>query len=172
MEFKQIKELMATMGKTGIKKLSVKQENFELQLEHGSEEEVIRVLNSTSGFEERHLHEDRILKKDLAFTRAGSSSLVPSSSSKSPSLVEEKEKDAVGKFIKSPMVGTFYGSPSPDDPPFIKVGDVISEDTVVCIIEAMKVMNEIKAGMSGTVKEVLVESSHPVEFGTSLYKIV
>jgi acetyl-CoA carboxylase biotin carboxyl carrier protein len=82
------------------------------------------------------------------------------------------ETAADGKFVTSPMVGTYYGSASPDQPPFVKVGDRIEENTVVCIIEAMKVMNEVKAGMSGTVAEILVDNAHPVEFGTKIYRIV
>jgi acetyl-CoA carboxylase biotin carboxyl carrier protein len=70
------------------------------------------------------------------------------------------------------MVGTFYTSPSPDDPAFIKVGDRIDKNSVVCIIEAMKVMNEIKANVAGTIAEVLVESGQPVEFGTKLFRVV
>ena len=69
------------------------------------------------------------------------------------------------------MVGTFYSTPSPDQPPYVKIGDYVSEDTVVCITEAMKVMNEVKAGVSGTVVEVLVDSSDPVQFGTKLFRI-
>lgn len=76
-----------------------------------------------------------------------------------------------GNFVTSPMVGTFYDSPSPDQSSFVKVGDRVNENTVVCIIEAMKVMNEVKAGVSGTVAEVLVDSGHPVEFGTRLMRI-
>ncbi len=70
--------------------------------------------------------------------------------------------------IDAPIVGTFYKSPSPEAPSFIKVGDKISADTVVCIIEAMKVMNEIKAEKSGVVKEILVENAKPVEYGQPL----
>lgn len=81
------------------------------------------------------------------------------------------EKGAPGTFVTSPMVGTFYGAPAPDQPPFVKVGDKVNESTVVCIIEAMKVMNEVKAGLSGTVAEVLADSSQPVEFGTRLLRI-
>ncbi|HJZ12173.1 MAG TPA: biotin/lipoyl-containing protein, partial [Acidobacteriota bacterium] len=72
----------------------------------------------------------------------------------------------------SPMVGTFYTSPSPDDPVFVKVGDRVEEDTIICIIEAMKVMNEVKAGMKGQVAEVLIENAHPVEFGTKMFLII
>ncbi|NCF71120.1 MAG: acetyl-CoA carboxylase biotin carboxyl carrier protein [Chlamydiales bacterium] len=78
---------------------------------------------------------------------------------------------ATGECITSPMVGTFYRSPGPDDPPFIKEGDQITKDTVVCIIEAMKVMNEVKAGVSGKVKKILVEDGQAVEFGSKIISI-
>ena len=73
--------------------------------------------------------------------------------------------------IKSPMVGTFYGSPAPDAPAYISVGTTVTPESVVCIIEAMKVMNEIKAELSGTITEILVESGKPVEFGKPLFRI-
>jgi len=73
--------------------------------------------------------------------------------------------------INSPMVGTFYGSPAPDAPAYISVGSAVTPESVVCIIEAMKVMNEIKAEMSGTITEILVESGKPVEFGKPLFRI-
>ena len=76
-----------------------------------------------------------------------------------------------GTFVTSPMVGTFYGSPSPDQPPFVKVGDRVEPGTVVCIIEAMKVMNEVKAGVRGTVAEVLGHSGQPVEFASRLFRV-
>ncbi len=83
-----------------------------------------------------------------------------------------KSEEATGLFVTSPMVGTYYSSPGPDQAVFVKVGDKVSEGTVVCIIEAMKVMNEVKAGMSGTIAEVLVHNAQPVEFGTRLLRIV
>lgn len=73
--------------------------------------------------------------------------------------------------ITSPMVGTYYSSPSPEEPPFVKVGDSVTEDTIVCIIEAMKVMNEVKAGKSGVIKKLHLENGHPVEFGTKLFSV-
>ena len=73
--------------------------------------------------------------------------------------------------VTSPMVGTFYNSPSPDSPPFIKVGAKINGDSVVCIVEAMKVMNEIKAECSGVVTEVCVENAQPVEYGQVLFRV-
>ena len=71
--------------------------------------------------------------------------------------------------VDAPIVGTFYRSPSPDAPAFVKVGDTVSADTTVCIIEAMKVMNEIKAEKSGVIKEILVENGQPVEYGQPVF---
>jgi acetyl-CoA carboxylase biotin carboxyl carrier protein len=73
--------------------------------------------------------------------------------------------------IESPMVGTFYASPSPDKPPFIAVGAQVNANTVVCLVEAMKIFNEIKAERSGTVAKVLVQSGQAVEFGQPLFMI-
>ena len=76
-----------------------------------------------------------------------------------------------GQPVKSPLVGTFYRSSSPDSDPFVKVGSHVGPNSVVCIIEAMKVMNEIKAGVSGTVRKVLVENASAVQFGQPLFLV-
>ncbi len=78
---------------------------------------------------------------------------------------------ATGRQVKAPLVGTFYRSSSPESDPFVKVGDRVGADTVVCIIEAMKVMNEVKAGVSGTVRKVLVENGAAVEYGQALLEV-
>ena len=83
----------------------------------------------------------------------------------------ERSPEAPGKYVSSPMVGTYYSCPAPDKPSFVKVGDKVNEHTIVCIIEAMKVMNEVKAGVNGTVAEILADNSQPVEFGTRLLRI-
>ncbi|MFA5337341.1 MAG: acetyl-CoA carboxylase biotin carboxyl carrier protein [Candidatus Omnitrophota bacterium] len=83
---------------------------------------------------------------------------------------EEKSATREGLIeIKSPMVGTFYRAPSPGAKPYVEIGDVIKPGDVVCIIEAMKLMNEIKAEIGGKVTEVLVENGQPVEFGQTLF---
>ena len=73
--------------------------------------------------------------------------------------------------ITSPMVGTFYAAPSPDSPPYVTVGQEVTEDTVVCIIEAMKVMNEIKAEVRGVIAETVADSGKPVQFGQPLFRV-
>jgi acetyl-CoA carboxylase biotin carboxyl carrier protein len=87
--------------------------------------------------------------------------------SASPAAVES----ASAEFITSPMVGTFYISSSPDSPPFVKVGDQVGPDTVVCIVEAMKVFNEIPAECSGKIAAVLVDNGAAVEYGQKLFRV-
>lgn len=156
-DLKEIKDLMTAMRKAGIQKLVVKKkEGDELQLE-------TQIGSSTAphGFPSSHISQN---KEQVFFT----TSSVPSTEKNSHELKEEKP----GQYITAPLVGTFYASPSPDDDFFVKVGQMVKEDSVLCIIEAMKVMNEVKAGMSGKIAEVLVESGHTVEFGTKMFRIV
>jgi oxaloacetate decarboxylase alpha subunit len=93
----------------------------------------------------------------------------PSHASQTPAAPEPP----AGNFevIKSPMVGTFYRAPSPESAPFVTRGQNVGSEDVVCIIEAMKVMNEIKAEVKGKVVEILVENGEPVEFGQALFKV-
>lgn len=91
-----------------------------------------------------------------------------------PSAPQAPAEDADAKFIKtidSPMVGTFYASPSPKAAPFVQVGDVVGPEKTVCILEAMKVFNEIQAEISGKIVAVLVKNGDPVEFGAPLFKV-
>jgi acetyl-CoA carboxylase biotin carboxyl carrier protein len=84
----------------------------------------------------------------------------------------EAKADAPGTFVSSPFVGTFYQSPSPDSPPFTAVGQKVKKGQVLCIVEAMKLMNEIESEVDGTVAEILVQNATPVEFGEKLFRIV
>jgi acetyl-CoA carboxylase biotin carboxyl carrier protein len=88
-----------------------------------------------------------------------------------PAAPAAKDADAGLIKIESPMVGTFYASPSPDKPPFITAGASVGPETVVCLVEAMKIFNEIKAGCTGTIERVLVKSGDPVEFGQPLFLV-
>jgi len=83
----------------------------------------------------------------------------------------ETESDEGLVPIPSPMVGTYYAGPDPDSPPYVTVGSSVGADTVVCIIEAMKVFNEIKAELSGTIERILVQNEQPVEFGQPLFMV-
>lgn len=90
-----------------------------------------------------------------------------------PAAAPQEAAPAVdsGPVIKSPTVGTFYTSPTPDDPPFVSVGSKVTADTVVCIVEAMKVMNQIPAEVNGTITEVLVKDGEAIEFGQPLFRV-
>jgi acetyl-CoA carboxylase biotin carboxyl carrier protein len=89
----------------------------------------------------------------------------------SPPAAENVETEEHIALIKSPMVGTFYSASDPDSGPYVKVGDPVGPDTTVCIVEAMKVFNEIPAEVSGKIVAVLVENGEPVEFGQPMFKV-
>ncbi len=163
---KQIKELMAAMERAGIKKLTIKQKGGdELHLER-QEEHPSQPHTPVAAFYPPVYSHPPAREAETVAGRPRSKSL----SMKKRCRAEERRKS--GKFVTAPLVGTFYAAASPEDPHFVKVGDRVDENTVVCIIEAMKVMNEVKAGISGTIAEILVENAHPVEFGTKLFRIV
>ena len=166
MDLKQIKELIAAMGRGGIKKLMIKEKaGYELHLErHDEYPSYPPTVHShhypqTSFAPPPHVRE-------VEASRPAASIATPQKHEHAPP--PEKE----GRYVLAPLVGTFYNAPSPDDPTFVKVGDRVEENSVLCIIEAMKVMNEVKAGMSGIVEEILVENAHPVEFGTKMFRII
>lgn len=168
MELKHIKELMAAMGRTGMKSVSIKKDGFELVLEKENNGQ----KNTDHSFdlaEESSKFFADWNKADLSLPRSTETPVRPVATPSVSSTLKEDEKR---NYITSPMVGTMYLAPSPDDASFVKVGDRVEKNTVVCIIEAMKVMNEIKANASGVITEVLVESGHPVEFGSKLFRII
>src|SRR5208283_3923911 len=96
----------------------------------------------------------------------------PPASSLAPSGSEPAAESTEGLFImKSPIVGTFYSSPAPNSPPFVKVGDSVQVGQVICIIEAMKLMNELEVEVAGQIVRAYVENGQPVEYGQSLFAI-
>jgi acetyl-CoA carboxylase biotin carboxyl carrier protein len=167
-ELKHIKELMAAMDRTGTKRLTLKRNDFELVLERDTADQGRSLDYLFPQVGEQHKQSQIQNRTDQALSRG---SEMPAGRVASPITVEPPKVDANSLYVTSPMVGTFYTSPSPEDPSFVKVGDKIDKNTVVCIIEAMKVMNEIKAGVVGTIAEILVETGQPVEFGTKLFRI-
>ncbi len=165
MDLKQIKELMAAMRRAGLKRISLKEKTgFEIELECFDERPAASSHMEhmiPSGFREYH---------PPLTTQTVHAPIGTPMSHHHASHAGNKEEE--GKFITAPMVGTYYSTPTPEKPAYVKVGDKVDAHTVVCIIEAMKVMNEVKAGISGTVVEVLHSNGQPVEFGSKLFKIV
>jgi acetyl-CoA carboxylase biotin carboxyl carrier protein len=149
LDLKEIKELIALMRKNDLSVFKLEQEGFKVTLKRGSDP-IITV--SQPGVHAAPL---------VAPVQPAANPAAPP-----PVPAGEKLKD-----IDSPMVGTFYASPSPDAQPFIKVGQEIQPDTVVCIIEAMKVMNEIKAECAGTVVEIVAENGKSVQYGQALFRV-
>ena len=92
-------------------------------------------------------------------------------SSETATATPEEETSLQGQAIKSPMVGTFYRSPGPDVDPFVKVGDHVSKGDTLCIIEAMKIMNEVEAEVSGVILDIQIENAQPVEYGQTIFLI-
>lgn len=106
------------------------------------------------------------------FAQPGSGELIPSAAL--PVATPDAEQDDPEEgyaYVRSPMVGTFYRAAAPDVPPFVENNQKVSEDSVICIIEAMKVMNEIQADVKGTIVDILVENAQPVEYGQPLFKV-
>jgi acetyl-CoA carboxylase biotin carboxyl carrier protein len=155
MEIEQIKELIGTLEQSKLSKLYFKKGDMEIRLEKETEGRRVPVARAVQA----EIGSEGAFQSDVALhgERGG--------------LSRQEPPVVSGAFVTSPMVGTFYSSAAPDQPPFVKVGDKVDEQTVVCIIEAMKVMNEVKAGVSGTVAEVMADNAQPVEFGTRLLRI-
>ncbi len=137
-------------------KLMVANDLAEMDLRDTDEQVTIRRHGETSVTSSPTVHAQTAIASDP-----------PAQAAAATPTIEVPVQDGVE--IVSPMVGTFYVSPDTDSPPFVNVGDSVSEDTTVCIIEAMKIFNEIKAQCEGTIIKVLVESGEPVEFGQPLF---
>jgi acetyl-CoA carboxylase biotin carboxyl carrier protein len=156
MELKQVKELMAAMEKAGVERLRIKEtDGYELELERKGEP--AQHVHHVPAYQHHETHPEI-----PRFPTHGTH--------REEHRAEEKKID--GKYVTAPLVGTMYHAASPEDAVFVKVGDRVDENTIVCIIEAMKVMNEVKAGISETIAEILIDNAHPVEFGTKLFRVV
>jgi acetyl-CoA carboxylase biotin carboxyl carrier protein len=148
-DLKDIKAIIDLMRKNSVSEFELEKEGFKIRLKRGG--------NGASGYDEAPA---------MAFSQppvAIAASTV-STALAAPVVTNEVE-------IKSPMIGTFYRAPSPEAAPYTEVGTEVNVDTVVCIIEAMKVMNEIKAEAKGVITQILIENAKPVEFGQPLFKI-
>jgi acetyl-CoA carboxylase biotin carboxyl carrier protein len=153
LDLKEIKELIALMRKNDLSVFKMEKEGFKITLKKGDEYQP--VIHSSHA------------------APPGGHSAPPPAAAPASAAPAAAPPAAAGnlKDITSPMVGTFYASPSPDAQPYVKIGQEVDETTVVCIIEAMKVMNEIKADARGTIVEIVAEIGKPVQFGQALFRI-
>jgi acetyl-CoA carboxylase biotin carboxyl carrier protein len=132
------------------------------------QESGIAELEITEGEEKVKIVKGGVVVTAAAAATAPAVEVRPAPSA-APPPASEPEAAPEGHVVKAPMVGTFYRSPSPDAKPFVEVGQAVKEGDTICIIEAMKLMNEIEADASGTVKAILVENGQPVEYGQPLF---
>jgi len=150
MELDKIRELVKLVEESQIQ-----------ELELGNRGETIRISKTGSG---------QVIAPSVVPTAPAASNTPGETSQTGSSSAEEASAGNLQELV-SPMVGTFYSAPTPESDPFVKVGDVVRPGDVVCIVEAMKVMNEIEAEFGGTVRRVMVENAQPVEFGQALVLI-
>lgn len=147
MDLKDIKAIIDLMKKNSISEFELERQDFKIKLKRGAAVAAPQYDETLT----------------LASSPGGGVSAPQISAAHAPANGELE--------IKSPMIGTFYRAPSPEAANYIEVGSEVNTDTVVCIIEAMKVMNEIKAEVKGVVTQILVENAKPVEFGQAMFKI-
>ena len=154
MELKDIKAIIDLMRKNDLSVFEMEKDGFRLKLQKGAGEQTIFAAPAVPQM-------IAVPSTPGVAAEAGPATDSPAAPS----------TGAAAKEITSPMVGTFYRAASPEAPSFVDVGQEVNEDTVVCIIEAMKVMNEIKAEVSGVIAEVVAENGKPVQFGQALFKV-
>ncbi len=158
MDLKQIKQIIELMKRSELTEFAVEEEGFKLKIRRGTNG--LPIVSSGRSLELSSLDEP-------ATPSSGGANQAPAANTSATPAAEE----AGVTYIKSPMVGTFYRSASPESKPFADAGTKVVENTVVCIIEAMKIMNEIQSETKGTVLEVLIENGQPVEYGQRLFKV-
>jgi len=148
LDLKAIKQVVEMMKRSEISEFEIEEKDFKLRLS-------------------RKNGDTQIIQAAAPVAAAPIAPAAPAAPATAAAPAEEQGVSVV----KSPMVGTFYTAASPDSPVFAKVGGKVGADSIVCIIEAMKVMNEIQAELSGTITEVLVENGEAVEYGLPLFKV-
>jgi acetyl-CoA carboxylase biotin carboxyl carrier protein len=154
-DLKDIKAIIDLMKKNSISEFELEKEDFKIRLKRGVNGGVTYTQTDEP--------------PGLAAASAAALVLAPPMGLTAAGQIAAAQKNELE--IKSPMIGTFYRAPSPESAPYVEVGSEVSPETVVCIIEAMKVMNEIKAEVKGVVTEVSVENARPVEFGQPLFRV-
>jgi acetyl-CoA carboxylase biotin carboxyl carrier protein len=152
-DLKEIRTLIDLMKKNGLSVFKMEREGFKITLKTGSANGAAQVIALTPA------------QAAAAGSQKAAGEKMPGGANELAAEISQH------KEIKSPMVGTFYAAPAPESPPYVTVGQEVNPESVVCIIEAMKVMNEIKAEISGVIAEVCAENGKPVQFGQALFRV-
>lgn len=170
MDLKEIKSVIDLMTKNGLSEFELEKGDFKLRVKRGPNGEWTS-SSSAAGPQVVHHHAPMAGYAPPAVAPVAAMPPMAAAAGTAPIAPAAAEPAAGLAQIVSPMVGTFYSAPSPESPPYVSVGQDVQEDTVVCIIEAMKVMNEIKAETRGVIVEVLAQNGKPVEFGKPLFVV-
>jgi acetyl-CoA carboxylase biotin carboxyl carrier protein len=160
MEFKQIQELIKLVSESNIGEVTVEQKDFKITIRQ-KEEQVTQVVSTPAPVYQMAPQQLPPAAQTPAASAASALASAPQPAAAAANTVT----------IKSPMIGTFYRRPSPDKPNFVEVGDEVSVGEVVCIIEAMKLFNEIESEVTGKIVKILVEDASPVEYDQPLYLV-
>jgi len=163
MDFKQIQELVKLVNDSNIGELTVEQKDFKVTIRQ-KEEPATQTFSSS-------IQSAPLNTLPQPTPQANLSAAAQTNISPTPAASEPTLSSANAVTIKSPMIGTFFRKPSPDKPNFVEVGDEVSIGTVVCIIEAMKLFNEIESEVKGKIVKLLVEDASPVEYDQPLYLV-
>ena len=155
MDIRKVKKLIEMLEESQLNEIEIKEG-----------EESVKLVKATTDPDQ-----EQIVTSNIAATASRPTAMNEVTSIESDTEESTEPETISGKTIDSPMVGTFYAAPNPGAKDFVSVGDKISEGDVLCIIEAMKMMNEVKADSSGVIKQVLIENAEPVEFGQPLFVI-
>src|SRR5262249_18959943 len=171
MDWKQLKELIELVSEKGFAEFEVERQGFRLKITQASDERAVPIAHLTPhgtpvAPEAYPAQVQPVIHAAVASPAASAGQGTAPGRGGAAEVAAESLHT-----IKSPIVGTFYRSPSPTSDPFVKVGDRVEPDSVVCIIEAMKLMNEIQAETSGTVLEIYVENGQPVEYNQPLFGV-
>lgn len=156
MDLKDIKAIIDLMKKNSISEFELERQDFKIKLKRGG-----LAGNGEEGQPQIYVPSVATLPAAMP---VASAAVVSNAVPVAPPQNNDTE-------IKSPMIGTFYRSPSPESGSYVEIGSEVNADTVVCIIEAMKVMNEIKAEVKGVITQILVDNAKPVEFGQPMFKV-
>jgi acetyl-CoA carboxylase biotin carboxyl carrier protein len=167
MDLKEIKSIIDLMTKAGLSEFELEKGDFKLRVKRGPNGEWTTAAPASAPQVVHHHGPVGAYAAPVAHSPAAASIAAPGLA---PTAALAPEASGLSQIV-SPMVGTFYTAPSPESPPYISVGQEVQEDTVVCIIEAMKVMNEIKAETKGIIVEVLAQNGKSVDFGKPLFAV-
>lgn len=179
MDFKQIQDLIKLISETGLSEFQLEDKEFKLTIRSNdyfdaqksfAEPKIITVSAASAPMSMPPQYAPMPVAPQVPVTPPPATPAAPVVNNTTAPAVESDNESKYVKIV-SPIVGTFYRSPSPEKPPYLKIGDTVTPDSIVCIVEAMKLFNEIESEVSGKIVKVLIEDASPVEYGQPLFLV-